>query len=257
MKQKIMLIAGCSHAAGSEIDGNEDSEYNRTRSFGNQLSLKLGYKAINIAEPGSTNPTIARSILQWFNDQYNPNTMEVFVLVAWTEVTRMECPWNRPSHYEEAAPHSNYFATTGKHFLRVNMGWQGSDPEEKMLIKDYHKFMATNEKYLEIVSLNGILQIQYFLRSLNVNYLMCNTLHLTSFVNPHNGFYIGIVDQSKYYRMLENDRSFFIRYKELGYENPKAKYWHHGEEAHHLYSLELYNFMESQHVYSQMVQESN
>lgn len=257
MKQKIMLIAGCSHAAGSEIDGNEDSEYNRTRSFGNQLSLKLGYKAINIAEPGSTNPTIARSILQWFHDQYKPELMEVFVLVAWTEVTRMECPWNRPSHYDEAAPHGNYFATAGKHFLRVNMGWQGSDPEEKILIKDYHRFMATNEKYLEIVSLNAILQIQYFLQSLDVNYLMCNTLHLTSPIDSHNGFYISIVDQSKYYRMLENEHSFFIRYKELGHQNPKAKYWHHGEEAHHLYSVELFKFMELQHVYSKMVQESS
>lgn len=253
MKQKIMLIAGCSHAAGSEIDGTEDSEYNRTRSFGNQLSLKLGYKAINIAEPGSTNPTIARSILQWFHEQYDPKTMDVFVLVAWTEVTRMECPWNRPSHYEAAAPHSNYFATVGKHFLRVNLGWEGSDPEEKLLIKDYHKFMVRNEPYLEIVSLNAILQLQYFFNSINVNYLMCNTLHMIGDINSHNGFYFSLIDQSKYYHMMHSKDSFFIKYKELGYTNPKAKYWHHGEEPHHYYSLELYEFMESQNVYNKMV----
>ena len=33
-KEKILLIAGCSHTAGSEIDGNEDSTYNRENSYG-------------------------------------------------------------------------------------------------------------------------------------------------------------------------------------------------------------------------------
>ena len=32
-KEKILLIAGCSHAAGSEIDGDEDSQYNRDHSL--------------------------------------------------------------------------------------------------------------------------------------------------------------------------------------------------------------------------------
>lgn len=37
MKEKIMLVTGCSHAGGSEIDGTEDSAYNREHSFGNVL----------------------------------------------------------------------------------------------------------------------------------------------------------------------------------------------------------------------------
>ena len=39
--EKIMLIAGCSHAAGSEIDGTEDSVYNRQHSFGALLAVKM------------------------------------------------------------------------------------------------------------------------------------------------------------------------------------------------------------------------
>ena len=35
MKEKIMLIAGGSDLAGSEIDGSDDSYYNRDNSFGN------------------------------------------------------------------------------------------------------------------------------------------------------------------------------------------------------------------------------
>ncbi len=34
-----LLVAGCSHAAGAEIDGkNLDSEFNRNNSFGNKLA---------------------------------------------------------------------------------------------------------------------------------------------------------------------------------------------------------------------------
>jgi hypothetical protein len=253
MKEKILLIAGCSHTSGSEINGTEDSVYNRQKSYGNQLAHKMGYRPINIAEPGSTNPTIARSVLQWFSEEYNQFNMEVFVLIGWTEVTRMECPWNRPSHYEMAAPFNDHFATSGKYFIRVNLGWEGTDPEEKILIKDYHRFMATNEKYLEIVSLNSVLQMQYFFDSKNVDYLMCNTLHMFSKQDIHTSFYLKQIDESKYYNMMDNEQSFFTKYKNLGYTNPKAKYWHHDETPHAMYADELYNFIEAQNVFYQMV----
>ena len=248
-----MLIAGCSHTSGSEINGTQDSVYNREHSYGNQLAYKMGYRPINIAEPGSTNPTIARSVLQWFAEQYDQYAMEVFVLIGWTEVTRMECPWNRPSHYEKAAPFNDHFATTGKYFIRVNMGWPGTDPEEKILIKEYHEFMAKNEKYLEITSLNSVLQMQYFLNSKGVDYLMCNTLHMFGKKDMHNTFYLNQIDESKYYNMMDNDQSFYTKYKNLGYTNPNAKYWHHDQTPHAMYADELHNFIESQNVFYQMV----
>ena len=42
MTEKILLIAGCSHTGGSEIDGSQDSKYNRINSFGgiNRLDRK-------------------------------------------------------------------------------------------------------------------------------------------------------------------------------------------------------------------------
>ena len=43
-KEKILLIAGCSHAAGSEIDGKEDSKYNREHSYGALVAKKLKRK---------------------------------------------------------------------------------------------------------------------------------------------------------------------------------------------------------------------
>ena len=65
-KEKILLIAGCSHAAGSEIDGNEDSQYNRDHSFGALVAKKLKRKPVSIAQVGATNTGIADKLCNGF-----------------------------------------------------------------------------------------------------------------------------------------------------------------------------------------------
>ena len=243
MKQKIMLIAGCSHTAGSEIDGTEDSSHNRSNSFGGVLAEKMGYKAVNIAEPGSTNTTVSRSILQWFSSEYKPDEMEVFVVVGWTEVTRMEVPSERISWYDRHCKYWDWYPDTSRYYWRINMGWEGADPEERELIPRYHRFMAENERYLELVTLNAVLQIQYFLKSQNIDYVMCNTMQLVT-ENTHTKFYISCVDRTKYLDFMDNDKAFYWYYRNLGYENPKAKYWHHDDLPHSLYAERLHNFIE-------------
>lgn len=243
MKEKIMLIAGCSHASGSEIDGSQDSKYNRQHSFGNVLAGKLGYMPINMAEPGSTNPSIARSIIQWFSEKYNSEAMEVFVLIGWTDSTRMEVPWNRKTWYADHSPFYDYHASTGEDYNRINLGWAGTDPDEKIFIADYHKFIAKNENYLEILSANLILQLQYFLQAKQIDYLMCNSSHVFSKRNQFTSFYLDQIDNTKYYEIGDSEKSFYIKYKNAGYTNPKAKYWHHDEIPHGLYADELYKFI--------------
>jgi hypothetical protein len=44
---------------------------------------------------------------------------------------------------------------------------------------------------------------------------------------------------------LNNELSFYWLYKNQGYNNTRAKYWHHAEEPHQLYSQVLYNFITS------------
>lgn len=72
MKKRILLVAGCSHAAGSEIDGQEDSVYNRSKSFGGMLAKHMGYTPHNISLNGSANGSIARSVMNWFEKKYEP-----------------------------------------------------------------------------------------------------------------------------------------------------------------------------------------
>lgn len=238
---KILLIAGCSHTAGSEIDGTEDSTFNRHHTFGNLLAAKLDCTPVNVATCGATNAGIARSVLEWFASHDNSN--EVTVLIGWTEPSRMEVPWPRRCHYETMNQGADWYAPTTSDYLRINSGWPGGNDLERELVPQYQRFMADNSAYLEIQSANYVLQLQYFLRSRNVKYMMCNTMHMFT-PSIHMDFYTSLIDQSCYYNMTDNTQCFYWKYSNLGYKNTKAKYWHHGEEPHALYAEELYSFMQ-------------
>jgi hypothetical protein len=241
--EKIMLVAGCSHAAGSEINGLEDSVYNRQNSFGNLVAFNYGYRPINIAQNGLTNSGITRSILKWIEKFYDPTKMELCVLVSWTECTRLEVPADRTFFYDFSSKAADWFDTTVNKYFRINFGWLGGDDEEKQLFPYYHEFMAKNEKMLEIQCIKDVLLIQYRLQALGIKYIMCNAMHMFTDTHKHNEDLLSLVDTNRYYNMRNNDASFFLKFKNLGYTNPKAKYWHHGEEPHRLYAKELCDFI--------------
>ena len=242
--ENILLSVGCSHAAGFEIDGTEDSVFNRQHSFGNILGNKLGYRPINIAFPGSTNATIARGTMEWFSEVYDPDVMKVFVLVAWTDATRMELPSRVVSPYNTSYPFGDWNSPSIENYKRILLGYHGYNPEQQSFIRNYHNFIMMNEQYLQIASVNMALQMQYFFSLHQVKYLMCNAISA-----PRRSkcldFYLNQIDSNRY-RELDNEReTFYVKYRDEGYINPLAKYWHHGEKPHELYAEELLKFIES------------
>jgi hypothetical protein len=243
MKEKIMLIAGCSHAAGSEIDGNEDSRYNRDHSFGNLLSKKLNRKPINIASMGATNSTISRSVLEWFEKKYDSSNMDIFVLVSWSECTRLESPANSRFFYNMANHKADWNSESELDYLRINLGYEGTIDDDRKKIKEYQKFICKNLTFTEILSLNLILQIQYFLKSKEIDYLMCSSMPLFENQNKHISVYLNLIDNTRYIDLYEPNNSFYWHYRNLGFSNPKAKYWHHNEQPHNLYAEKLFNFL--------------
>ena len=241
--EKIMLIAGCSHAAGSEIDGTEDSVYNRQHSFGALLAVKMGHRPINIAMPGAANLTVARSILQWFDEEYDPKTMEVFVLISWTESSRMELPDFKGGAHRNSNIAIDWFPEESQRYSRVTFGSSADLPEEQLEIKQVQRFMADHLEYLEINSALMVLLLQSFLENRSVRYCMCDTGIMFS-DNVFIKFYLNQMDHTHYMNMGEDERSsFYWKYKNAGYTNPKAKYWHHGEEPHALYANDLHRFI--------------
>jgi len=243
MKNRILLISGCSHAAGSEIDGTQDSTYNRSKSFGNLFAEKIGYTPLNAAIGASNNQCIARTILEWFSKNYDHETMEVKVLVSWTEPTRIDfpVPVENIQYDEFRNPAADFYSITARNYLKVNIAWKGLNDWEKGILKTCHEFMADCPLYFEIQSANNILQIQYFFKSLNIDYIMCNSTHLFG-NDEHLKFYLDVIDKKNYLNFNKNEEAFYTKYKNSGYVNEKAVWYHHGEEPHRLYAEELYNF---------------
>lgn len=241
MKEKILLINGCSHAAGHEIDGSMDSAYNRQHSFGNLLAEKLGRTAVNISIGGSTNATIARSTLEWITQCYDSETMDLMVLVAWTESSRVEVPIDGINGH--VPTNADWWANSSVHFLRINHGSESHNESEKQIIYNWKNFISKQHEWLELYSLNLILQLQYFFKMHKIDYLMANAGYVYS-SNKHTNVYHSLIDHSKYKDSDNFKESFYEKYRNLGYVNPNAKYWHHNELPHLLYSDELYYFIQ-------------
>jgi hypothetical protein len=239
-----MLIAGCSHTAGSEIDGETDSPYNRQHSYGNLLANKLGYAPVNIAVCGYTNSAIARSVLEWFS-QHDTTDLDIFVLVGWTESVRIEAPFEFPTwHNKLNGQYCDWFSESSTDFLQITVLHKGYSDREKDIQEDYQTFMVRQSPYLEVVSANLVLQLQYFLKHKNVPYLMLNAGYMFSESNQkYLKVYHQMIDKNRYYKFDNNHESFYSKFKRLGYKNNIAKYDHHGEEPHNLYSEELYKYI--------------
>jgi hypothetical protein len=246
-KDKILLIAGCSHAAGSEMNGSTDSVYNRSNSFGNHLARKYGMVPLNIAQHGLCNQGIARVIMNWFHYQYNPEIQDVHVLVPFTESIRIELP--RMDEKEDAISittrSASWLDRTSNDYYKFSMGnHKGKTDEEDEVFQSATKFIVKNEIYMEIQSAYTVILLQHFFQSKNIKYVMCNTMHMfTSYIKQIENL-LPLIDQTKYRHMMHEGEAFYPKYKNLGYDNLKAKYWHHNEEPHRLFADDLYQFIE-------------
>lgn len=238
-----MLIAGGSDPAGSEIDGTQDSKYNREHSFGNILAKMFGYRPINIALVGAANQGITRSVVEWVTENYDEQKHDLFVLVGWADSSRMEVPYHRPTWYHEQNPHVDWYGKTNDHWMRINPGYKGHRKDEKAFIAEYHHFIALNEILLEVYSSHYILNLQYFLKGKRIPYLMVNTLYMFNNQNIHNKWYTDQIDKKRYIDWNDNEKSFYHRYASEGYKNLKAKYYHHDEEPHNRYAHYLREYV--------------
>ena len=267
-KKKYLLVVGCSHAAGAEIDGNQDSAYNRKHSYGNLLAKKLNRIPVNIAIGAMSNGAISRMVLNWVDKFYDSDTMDLFVLVSWTEATRIDLPVPYHIDYKFAAPSVDYYTDVNERFLQINAGWVGYTSYEQSIVPYWHHYQATQEPKCFFETMIHVLHTQHYLKSKGVEYMMCNTMktlpnedgsidfdmyvayegeenekHLYK-CNDKNGamFYIDLLDKTRYKDPFDVNKSFYRYYKNLGYANSKAKYWHHGKDAHADYAKLLYKF---------------
>ena len=103
MSEGTVISFGCSHTAGSEIDGLGDSDYNRQHSYGALLAKKFGYDHMNFALCGGSNQRIFLLTTQVLKEiivgecNLVPHLREhhkYFFLIGWTSLNRTDLRYN-------------------------------------------------------------------------------------------------------------------------------------------------------------------
>ena len=235
---KQCLIAGCSHSAGFEMDGSEDSSYNRAHSFGAILASLLALSPHNIALGAQSNSAIARSVIDYIEETRSSVS---FVCVGWTEMTRISLPSGHDVDHLGSNKSVDTYTKVNSKFLEINSGWQGFTDYEKSIMPYWHEFMYNKTDMLDLITVKEIYMLQQYLDSKGIDYIFCNTM-LPYRPTRYTKWYWDLIDESK---CMWDEEGFYFKYKTLGYSNPKAEYWHHNETPHRLYAEELYNSIAS------------
>ena len=245
-KEKIMLIAGCSHTGGYEIDGTMDSPYNREHSYGGLLAKAQGRKPIHLAAGGVSNSYILRNVLLWFANNYDPETQDVFCLVGWTDSSRWELPLYRGQDIEGNNPNLDWFSDIHNDYLSVQLGWthhnrpEMPELDQESMQKTYHNLIAEFPEQMEILSFNYALQLQSYLKSIDIKYVMVDTLHNFDWEKLWIEPLAKLIDYDRYPNAGIPTESFYLKYREK-YPNISSDYDHLGAEAHQEFFTEINN----------------
>jgi len=245
-----MLINGCSHTAGSEID-YENQPMCYEKAWGKWLTDMSGDEYINISMPGAGNEYIRRTTKDWIIENvflkklYNKE--DIHVIVMWSGFDRKEVYYPDSNKIDNVNPMSDpeLHATTMKHEIK----------KLQEVVVYFHDELHSNLK--NIIILNDLL---YFLNTYEIKYTFLNALHpfitlkeLNNEYRNHNlyqSYYNNLwvfneINRGKHLGIFKKEETFFH------YFNNHANFkWskfsdkgHFGEDAHKYWAQKVYKFL--------------
>jgi hypothetical protein len=236
---KHLLINGCSHSAGSEIEGSGigEGDYNRAQCFGAQLARRLDCKYSNLAVPGGSNDYIARSTLYWILENQDLAKDTLF-LIHWTGSTRTEFFYDGPVDkiywnwidysFDKQVGHVHF-----DHHANIFPKTMNSN------LQSIEKSLFINETHWEINKYNNIIQTQTLLKSLNLQYVFGNAFQACAQGERYQK-YSNLIDRTKFKNPFDEKESFFENCLANGFSVEGQKYWHHKLEAHTYWTDRLF-----------------
>lgn len=223
---------GCSHTAGTALDGviGSQNNYNKHHSFTGLIASKYNAeKYTNMGVPGGSNQFIYRMITKYVAQNKNDLDDTLF-LIGWTSTNRFEL------RYLDQSPHthSSVADNIDKKYIPFSMG---TDP------KLYHtgevRRMLAYAPLLfdEDILLNNwatyAYTVQELCKNLKINFLMYNTCHELIETNWNKSI-IDKIDKSTYIDLDNGDMSMLTWGLNHGFE--KTKCWHLMEDGHAAWS---------------------
>jgi len=246
----VMLINGCSHTAGSEIDF-QYQPICYEKSWGRWLTDLSGDEYINISMPGAGNEYIRRTTQDWIienvflNKLYNKE--DLHVIVMWSGFDRKEV------YYPDSNQTDNVNPISDPKLHTKTMQYEIKRLQEVMVY--FHDVLYSNLK--NMMTLNDLL---YFLNTHNIKYTFLNALNSFITLEELNYGYKKHVLYQSYYNNLWVFNEI-NKNKHLGIFNKENTFFHHlndhtefkwsefskkghfGEDAHKYWANKVYNFM--------------
>ena len=238
MSEGTVISFGCSHTAGSEIDGVGDSDYNRQHSYGAHLAKKFDYDHMNFALCGGSNQRIFLLTTQVLKEiivgtcnlvPHLRKNHKYFFLIGWTSLNRFDLRYSNHLVYGQAGDAGDYLDDK---IVPVTSGTNPNLVEDKDLRR----------------ILNYIFALQTMLETNNIDYYMFNAIenhfktdyftqdrydvHAEPIWRPGNTIIYDNIDETKYYHPKSYIENYYRWCTSHGHENQSNKYWHLGEPAH-------------------------
>lgn len=239
MAIKHVLINGCSHSAGSEIErsGEGESIYNRENCFGAQFAKKLHVSYTNLASPGAGNDYIFRSTVFWCLNNFN-KIKNTFFLIHWTSPWRTE--YFVDNHIQEPElfwQDEIYDKNVG--YITSGARWNNFLKCDARIVKKLQKNLFLQDTHWHIQKYLNIIYLQTMLKSFKANYLFKNAM-TPLLLQPRYEQYSEKIDTTNFIDAYVEDGSFFENCLQAGYDIDGQVYWHHKLPAHKYWANKLY-----------------
>jgi len=243
--ERLLVINGCSHSAGSETEGPGigDGIVCRNNSFGSMLAEKLDRKPVHLAFPGGSNDRIARTSTAWISDNLDKiknKEIDVLFLVHWTGAERSEYFFPE-STFGKMDPLKTKFMdySSDQEYWAVPYGVT-ADSKHGVLHETYESFNRLFENSLENWSDNKIKNIVYtqgILKQFNIPFWMGDGFYFDYKNTQTYNSLVTLIDE-KYFPYHNNrNKCYYWMCTEAGYKNqdPTNRMWHLGRDAHRYY----------------------
>ena len=241
-----LVTIGCSHTAGSMIDGRSGSGWkNKELSFGGLLAKKYDLSHYSMGVPGASNEYIYKTTIRFINNFMHDHDDYIFLL-GWTSTARMELRYpENTSHVHKVV--GDFIDT--KHIPYT----LGTDPklfhtrEAKELCK--YGPLLFYDKLLETDWAMYAYTLQELFKHKNLKYYMMNTCHDLP-ANDDNKIFIDNIDTNYYFNPTDFDSSMLYYALNQGYE--KTNCWHLREDGHECWANKLDELMSAQGIFNDL-----
>jgi len=232
--RKYLIGVGCSHFAGSEIEGPEKSlrtAYSLNRAIPGRVAEHFKLNYINLAKPAGSNGYIYRTIIEtvqeWINNGRDPS--ELFIVIGWSTDERYEFTWEG-EHWHWA---------NGKDASLIYNN--GIGPDFSTWFKALQLY-NTDFQFGAHKKLINILTLHEYLKSRNVAYVQlasCAKIDPSTWEDNE-----GILHGFPYHTFHEPTESFIDQYLET--ESEHFTPWLHADAyLHNKYAEKLIQFIET------------